>query len=124
MQFQLAILVTLMPLRCQSRSYHILFYHKGMQDMLLRFPKSYRQRSLIIHIHRGQFSRSVPADTLIPNLSVYEMLMYTIELKLERAIPLAEKRAKVEVVMDQLNLRTCQHVRIGNSEQRGISGEA
>ena len=48
--------------------------------------------------------------------------MYTIELKLERKIPLDKKRAKVETVIDQLNLRGCQGVRIGNSENRGISG--
>lgn len=48
--------------------------------------------------------------------------MYTIELKLERKIPLDKKRAKVKTVIDQLNLRGCQGVRIGNSENRGISG--
>lgn len=64
------------------------------------------------------------ADTLIPNLTVYEMLMYTIELKLERKIPLKQKILKVEAVMEQLNLRGCQGVRIGNSEARGISGSS
>ena len=63
------------------------------------------------------------ADTLIPNLTVLEMMMYTIELKLERQIPLSKKRAKVEAVIDQLNLKGCQGVRIGNSENRGISGQ-
>ena len=48
--------------------------------------------------------------------------MYTIELKLERRIPMKEKRIKVETVMDQLNLKGCSGVRIGNSENRGISG--
>ena len=44
------------------------------------------------------------ADTLIPNLTVYEMLMYTAELKNSRKMPLAEKREKV---LDHLVIVPC-----------------
>lgn len=63
------------------------------------------------------------ADTLIPNFTVYEMLMYTIELKQEKKVPLAEKKLKVEAVLRQLNLDVCRNVLIGSQEKRGISGK-
>ena len=50
------------------------------------------------------------------------MLGYTVELKLESSIPLAEKMQKVEAVIQQLNLDGCRDVIIGNAEHRGISG--
>jgi hypothetical protein len=42
------------------------------------------------------------ADTLIPNMTVYEMLMYTAELKNSRSMPLADKRQKVGKASCQL----------------------
>ena len=62
------------------------------------------------------------ADALIDNLTVFEMLVYTAELKLPMAIPFADKCRKVQSVVDQLALNTCRNVRIGNPMQRGISG--
>lgn len=50
------------------------------------------------------------------------MMGYTVELKMESSIPLAEKLQKVEAVTQQLNLEGCRDVIIGNAEQRGISG--
>ena len=64
------------------------------------------------------------ADTLIPNFTVYEMLMYTIELKQEQRVPLADKRVQVEAVLQQLNLDVCRDVLIGSQEKRGISGQS
>ena len=42
--------------------------------------------------------------------------------QVESSVPLKDKRQKVESVIQQLNLDTCRHVRIGNAESRGISG--
>ena len=62
------------------------------------------------------------ADALIDNLTVFEMLVYTAELKLPMRIPFADKVRKVQSVVDQLALNTCRNVRIGNPLTRGISG--
>lgn len=63
------------------------------------------------------------ADTLLDNLTVYEMLAYTSELKNPMAEPFEKKRAKVEMVINQLGLNGCRGVRIGNPLARGISGD-
>ncbi len=63
------------------------------------------------------------ADTLLDNLTVYEMLAYTAELKNPMKEPFEKKRAKVEMVIQQLGLNGCRGVRIGNPLARGISGE-
>ncbi len=63
------------------------------------------------------------ADTLIGNLTVFEMLLYTADLKLPRRMPYKDKVRKVSYIITQLALTTCQHVRIGSTVQRGISGE-
>lgn len=61
-------------------------------------------------------------DTLVPTLTVEEMLMYTAELKLDVNMPLADKKAAVEHVIDTLALDTCRNTVIGSATQRGISG--
>lgn len=61
-------------------------------------------------------------DTLLPILTVEEMLLYTAELKRPRQIPLSEKQAAVEELLDKLALKPCRHVKIGNSLDKGISG--
>ncbi len=63
------------------------------------------------------------ADTLLDNLTVYEMLAYTAELKNPMKEPFEKKRAKVEMVIQQLGLNGCRGVRIGSTLARGISGE-
>jgi ABC-type multidrug transport system ATPase subunit len=60
---------------------------------------------------------------LLDNLTVYEMLAYTSELKNPMSEPFQKKRAKVEMVIQQLGLNGCRGVRIGNPLARGISGE-
>ncbi len=67
--------------------------------------------------------RMCHADTLVDNLTVREMLMYTAELKLPMSQSLAEKRARVTSIIELLALLPCQNRRIGNAMQRGISGE-
>jgi ATP-binding cassette subfamily G (WHITE) protein 2 len=61
-------------------------------------------------------------DTLLANLTVAEMLMYTAELKNPLATPAATKVARVNAVIEQLALAPCRDVRIGSSLARGISG--
>lgn len=49
-------------------------------------------------------------DTLIPSLTVSEMLLYTAELKRPRQESLDSKKAAVEHVLNKLSLNTCRSV--------------
>ena len=60
-------------------------------------------------------------DTLLANLTVAEMLMYTAELKNPLATPAATKVARVNAVIEQLALAPCRDVRIGSSLARGVA---
>ena len=62
------------------------------------------------------------SDTLLPELTVREMLLYTAELKCPRSEPLPDKRARVEQLLDTLRLRECAGTLIGDSLARGVSG--
>lgn len=62
------------------------------------------------------------ADALIENLTVYEMLIYTAELKIPNTQSFQQKKDKVDAVINQLALNTCRNVRIGSTISRGISG--
>jgi len=68
--------------------------------------------------------RPARADTLIDNLTVHDMLLYTAELKLRASVPLAVTRQRVDGLIEQLALGACRDVRIGDAMQRGISGAA
>ena len=61
-------------------------------------------------------------DTLLPELTVREMLLYTAELKCPRTEPLSDKRARVEQLLDTLALGRCAGTLIGDALARGISG--
>jgi ABC-type multidrug transport system ATPase subunit len=61
-------------------------------------------------------------DTLIGELTVEQMLMYTAELKLARGITRAEKQKRVDSVVEKLRLSKCRTTLIGNVLKRGISG--
>ncbi|GLI65656.1 hypothetical protein VaNZ11_009256 [Volvox africanus] len=61
-------------------------------------------------------------DTLLGILTVYEMLMYTAEMKRPISEPLESKRAAVEELLEKLSLTRCRDVRIGNALSKGISG--
>lgn len=61
-------------------------------------------------------------DTLLAILTVREMLMYTAELKRHMEEPYAEKLEAVNALLDKLALRTCENVKIGSKESKGISG--
>jgi len=61
-------------------------------------------------------------DSLIANLTVYEMLLYTADLKLDRKESMAVKRGRVEAVLTALSLQGCRDSLIGSALHRGISG--
>ncbi|GIM04796.1 hypothetical protein Vretimale_9300 [Volvox reticuliferus] len=63
-----------------------------------------------------------PTDTLVDTLTVYEMLLYTAELKRPLSEPLTSKREAVESLVARLALEKCRDVRIGTPMKRGISG--
>ncbi|CAE8650677.1 unnamed protein product [Polarella glacialis] len=61
-------------------------------------------------------------DTLIGELSVDQMLMYTAEMKLPLSLSKDKKRQRVDEVITKLRLEKCRHTVIGNVLKRGISG--
>jgi ABC-type multidrug transport system ATPase subunit len=61
-------------------------------------------------------------DTLVGELTVGQMLMYTAELKLPTTLSTAEKQARVDEVIAKLGLETCADTVIGTKLMRGISG--
>jgi ABC-type multidrug transport system ATPase subunit len=61
-------------------------------------------------------------DTLLPELTVREMLLYTAELKCPREEPLAAKAERVSQLLEVLALGACAGTHIGDSMARGISG--
>lgn len=61
-------------------------------------------------------------DTLLAELTVREMLLYTAELKCPLAEPLAKKKRRVDQLLETLALQGCAGTMIGDSLARGISG--
>jgi len=61
-------------------------------------------------------------DTLVGELTVKQMLMYTAELRLQTNLPKAAKLTRVEEIIATLGLEKCADTVIGNVLQRGISG--
>jgi ATP-binding cassette, subfamily G (WHITE), member 2 len=61
-------------------------------------------------------------DTLLPILTVEEMLLYTAELKRPMSETFATKKKVVEGVLDSLALTSCRDVQIGSAAVKGISG--
>mmetsp|Transcript_15167 Transcript_15167/g.39028 ORF Transcript_15167/g.39028 Transcript_15167/m.39028 type:complete len:620 (-) Transcript_15167:218-2077(-) len=61
-------------------------------------------------------------DTLLGELTVEQMLMYTAELKLPTTVTKEEKQQRVEEVIRLLRLEKCRGTVIGNQLMRGISG--
>ena len=99
----------------QQAGRHIVTAH------LLRFPVSkaptncLRASSLIMTI-------SMCADTLLANLTVLEMLLYTAEMRNKVSLSAEAKREHVETVLAALGLQPCRDVLIGDPLHRGISG--
>jgi len=61
-------------------------------------------------------------DTLVGELTVEKMLRYTAELKLPSSVSAQEREARVEEVIQMLNLESCRQTVIGSALSRGISG--
>lgn len=61
-------------------------------------------------------------DTLCDNLTVYENLMYTAEMKLPMEMPIAEKQERVNKLIEDLDLVKCRDTLIGNAQRKGVSG--
>ncbi|GLC33334.1 hypothetical protein PLESTB_000344800 [Pleodorina starrii] len=61
-------------------------------------------------------------DTLLGILTVYEMLLYTAEMKRPISEPLESKKQAVEDLLEKLALNRCRDVKIGNAMAKGISG--
>ncbi|KAK9817026.1 hypothetical protein WJX72_008524 [[Myrmecia] bisecta] len=61
-------------------------------------------------------------NALLDNLTVHEMLMYTVELKSSWSTSMQAKRSSVERIMDGLKLQSCRDVKIGSVMHKGISG--
>ncbi|KDQ59718.1 hypothetical protein JAAARDRAFT_33288 [Jaapia argillacea MUCL 33604] len=61
-------------------------------------------------------------DLLPPTLTVSEALLFAARLRLPESLPDAEKRDRVEEVMEKLGIAKLRNVRIGDGERRGISG--
>lgn len=61
-------------------------------------------------------------DTLVGELTVWQMLSYTAELKLSAELTSKERQDRVEEVIVMLNLESCRNTVIGNDLTRGVSG--
>ncbi|XP_020856961.1 ATP-binding cassette sub-family G member 8 [Phascolarctos cinereus] len=61
-------------------------------------------------------------DSLLPNLTVWETLLFVAQLRLPRASSHAERKKRVEEVIAELRLRQCANTRVGNEYVRGVSG--
>ncbi|XP_073298614.1 ABC transporter G family member 20-like [Primulina huaijiensis] len=61
-------------------------------------------------------------DLLFPMLTVEETLMFSAEFRLPETMPRSRKRARVQVLIDQLGLRSAAKTIIGDEGHRGVSG--
>lgn len=67
-------------------------------------------------------SPPIPADILIPNLTVEAQLMYAADLSNPRSVPVAVKAARVKDVLQLLGLEAVAHRSIGYAWTPRISG--
>ncbi|KAJ7977049.1 ABC transporter G family member [Quillaja saponaria] len=61
-------------------------------------------------------------DLLFPMLTVEETLMFSAEFRLPRSLSKSKKRARVQILIDQLGLRNASKTVIGDEGHRGVSG--
>lgn len=61
-------------------------------------------------------------DALFPHLTVFETLLFSAKLRLPSAMPVAEKKARVQTLIEELGLLHVANTRIGNEMVRGVSG--
>lgn len=73
-------------------------------------------------VWRSQCAFVEQDDLMFSNLSVSETLRFSALLRLPYSMSNEEKFKKVENIIMELGLDGCRHVRIGNAEEKGISG--
>ncbi|EKM56050.1 uncharacterized protein PHACADRAFT_122183 [Phanerochaete carnosa HHB-10118-sp] len=78
--------------------------------------------SVTFHSRQPRVGFVSQQDVLPPTLTVYEALLVAAELRIPENVPITEKRARVDDVIDKLGLTKVRDVRIGDGEKRGISG--
>ena len=61
-------------------------------------------------------------DVMFRNLTVQETLTYAAKLRLPSKMSRADKEKRVNAIIAELGLENCRNVRIGDSENKGISG--
>ncbi|GLJ46744.1 hypothetical protein SUGI_0985660 [Cryptomeria japonica] len=61
-------------------------------------------------------------DQLFPMLTVYETFLFAAEIRLPPSVSSAEKRERVEELVDELGLKSAMHTYIGDEGRRGVSG--
>jgi ABC-type multidrug transport system ATPase subunit len=61
-------------------------------------------------------------DLLFTNLTVHETFMYSARLRLPSSVSTEEKTKIVDRIIQQLGLQGCKDTRIGDRDNRGISG--
>lgn len=77
---------------------------------------------LTLRTRRRAFLAASQFDTLIPTLTVREMLAYTAALKSGRSAPPAARAVAVEALLRELDLTNCGDVMIGDRLRKGVSG--
>ncbi|KAI3879049.1 hypothetical protein MKX03_031306 [Papaver bracteatum] len=61
-------------------------------------------------------------DLIFPMLTVEETLMFSAEFRLPRSLSKANKKARVQTVIEQLGLENAAKTMIGDERRRGVSG--
>lgn len=72
--------------------------------------------------HRFMVGYVEQFDTLVGELTVENMLRYTADLKLPSSVSAEQREARVEEVIQMLDLESCRRTVIGSALSRGISG--
>ena len=62
------------------------------------------------------------SDILPPTETVRDALLFSAKLRLPDDMPVSEKEARVDQIIEKLKLSDCQNTLIGNDAIRGISG--
>lgn len=75
-----------------------------------------------LHYKRCHIGYVEQKDTLLEMMSPYELLTYTAFLKLPRVTRKEDIKARVQALIDELKLNSCQHTIIGSKESQKISG--
>jgi ATP-binding cassette subfamily G (WHITE) protein 1 len=61
-------------------------------------------------------------DVILPTMTVREAITMSATLRLPKSMTDAERKAKVDSLIAELNLGKCQDTIIGDSQIKGVSG--